>query len=135
VKSIAELVVELESRKRQLVKLQARRDALAREMSKLDREIAAIGGAAPAAVRILAPAPAAKGKIPSRRRSVGGKPLIDYIKEVLAGKDKGMRVREIATAVVKAGYQTVSRDFYGIVASTVRDKTFKRIRRGVYRLA
>ena len=47
-----------------------------------------------------------------------------------------MRAKEIVPAVRKAGYETFSKDFYGIVATALRDKkTFKRVSRGVYTLA
>jgi len=59
------------------------------------------------------------------------KPLVDFVAGVLAGS-KGMRVKEVAAAVKKAGYKTNSKDFYGIVATTLRDKKFAKVSRGVY---
>ena len=47
----------------------------------------------------------------------------------------GMRVKEVVGAVKKAGYKSLSKDFYGIVATTLRNKKFKRIKRGLYKLA
>jgi len=47
-----------------------------------------------------------------------------------------MRVKEVVPAVKKAGYKTRSKDFYGIVATALReDKRFKRLGRGVYAVA
>ena len=46
-----------------------------------------------------------------------------------------MRAKDIAQAVVKAGYRSTSRNFYPIVAAALRDKKlFRRVRRGVYTL-
>ena len=69
------------------------------------------------------------------RRRATGKPLAAYIREVLAGKPKGMRAKEISAAVAKAGYKSFSKDFYGIVATALRDKkNFHKLARGVYAL-
>jgi hypothetical protein len=67
-----------------------------------------------------------------RRRPKNTKPLQDYIMEVLQKNPKGLRVREIADAVLKAGYKTNSDNFYNIVAGALKDKQFKRLSRGVY---
>ena len=69
-----------------------------------------------------------------RGRRATGKPLAEYIRDVLATAPQGMRARDIATAVQQAGYQSFSKDFYGLVAKTLlTDPTFKRVSRGVYR--
>ncbi len=58
------------------------------------------------------------------------------MRDVLAKAGNGMRAINVAKAVLGAGYKTFSKDFYGIVAATLRDrKNFKRLRRGVYALA
>ena len=62
------------------------------------------------------------------------KPLIEYIKDVLAKAKDGMRVKDAMAAVQKAGYKTHSRDFYGLVATALRDGPFLKVSRGVYRL-
>ena len=47
-----------------------------------------------------------------------------------------MMAKDVTAAVLKAGYPTKSKDFYGIVAATLReDPSFTKVRRGVYRLA
>jgi hypothetical protein len=47
-----------------------------------------------------------------------------------------MRVKNVMAAVKKAGYKSLSKDFYGIVAATLRDdKRFVKISRGVYKTA
>ena len=144
-KTIQELQKELDAKQVLLGKLQQRRDKLSARMGIIDRQIAAIVGesdsrrgrraakpakAAKAAKRAKAPKAA---KVTRRRRD--GKPLLEYIKQVLADSS-GMRVRDIAQAVKQAGYKTKAKDFYTIVASTVRDpKQFANLSRGVYKLA
>ena len=139
IKSLSELRKELQVRERALDKFRVRRDQLAARLEKLDRLIAEMeggngrrgraGGARAAVV-------AAEAKPTRRRRRATGTPLTDYIRKVLQGEAQGMRARDIATKVVEAGYPTRSRDFYGIVAAALRDpKSFKRLSRGVYKLA
>ena len=45
-----------------------------------------------------------------------------------------MRVKDIMAAVQEAGYESSSRDFYGLVAAAVRDGGFEKVSRGVYKL-
>lgn len=75
------------------------------------------------------------GRPRKRRARATGKPLIEYVRAVLAKAPQGMRAKDVASAVTKAGYRSFSKDFYGIVATTLRDKRFKRLHRGVYTLA
>jgi len=47
-----------------------------------------------------------------------------------------MRARDLADAVLKAGYVTKDKNFYNTVAKTLgKDKRFKRVGRGLYKLA
>ena len=71
---------------------------------------------------------------PTKRKEAKGKPLIGYVKDVLAKAKDGMRVREIVAAVQEAGYKSAAKDFYGIVATAVRGEGFEKLGRGVYRL-
>lgn len=149
VKSIEALRRELQKKESSLSKLQGRRNRIAAKLESLDRQIAGLlgearrgrgAGKAVAAVAVEAKAPkaakAARGKRGGRRRSRSEKPLLEYIKEVLSESGDGMRVLEITSAVKKAGYKSASKDFYGIVATAVRDaKNFKKLGRGVYKLA
>jgi hypothetical protein len=133
-KTIEELRRELEQKESRLDELKAKRDELDREIAELE------GRPAPARRKSKKKAGRKAGKKARsaggrRGRGKGGKPLLDYIKEVLAGKPEGMRVKEIEEAVTQAGYRSKSKDFYGIIATTVRDpKHFERLDRGVYRL-
>lgn len=74
----------------------------------------------------------AKKAAPKRRRAPGTS-LADNIARVLKQAGKGMRAKEIADAVLKGGYKTVSKDFTAVVAVTLAtNKRFKRVDRGVY---
>jgi chromosome segregation ATPase len=150
--TIKELRRQLAAKEKQLDKAVAERSRLATRLAELDAEIAALGGA-PAPKRKKrrkaakkagrkpgrkpgrpAKKKAAKRKVAKKARR--GKPLAAYIVGVLKGAAGGMRVKNVMAAVVKAGYATQSKDFYGIVAATLRDETkFKKISRGVYTLA
>jgi len=52
----------------------------------------------------------------------------------VAEAEDGMRVKDIMAAVRKAGYKTNSKDFYGVVATAVREGGFQKLSRGVYTL-
>ncbi len=155
-KTIQQLRKELAEKERKLGKLQDKRAKLLKQIADVDDEIAKLGGES-------GPAPAkrtatkSKGKKTAakktRRKSVkksakksgrgggrakgkGGKTLADMIHDVLAKSDEPMRIKEIAAAVQDAGYKSDSKDFYGFVASTLRDETkFTRVSRGKYTVA
>jgi len=134
IRSIEELRQELAARERQLRKLETRRRELAGRLQSLDRQIEAIGGeAVPEGRRPVRRRRAVTGKRGIRRRRTD-KPLVEYIRKVLASKPKGMRVGEIAAAVLEAGYKTGSKRFYRVVAGAIRQGDFRRVGRGVYRL-
>jgi len=130
-KTIAELQRELKAKKRSLALLRQRRAKASARLNAIDKEIAALVGRG-APTRRAGKAPA---KTAQRRRATG-KPLLAYMREVLAKKPKGMRTKDIAAAVVKAGYKSYSKDFYAVVAKTLLQADgFKRLSRGVYGLA
>ncbi len=144
IKSIRQLQKELKLRTRQLSGLQARRAKAAARLAAIDRKILAMGGEpeAPGAVRgrrgRRRGRPKLAGRVgrPRQHRRATGKPLIKYVQDVLAkAPPQGMRAKDVASAVVKSGYRSFSKDFYGIVATTLRSKLFKKLRRGVYILA
>jgi hypothetical protein len=125
-------------------KLEARRQKVLIRLRGIERLIGALGGEAPAgdgrrgrrgrraAVAGRRVGVARRG----RRRRATGRPLPEFIKDVLAKNPEGMRAKDVAQAVTRAGYKSHSKDFYGIVAATLRDtRNFKRVSRGVYRLA
>ena len=123
--SIAKLRKQLAAQESQLVKLKKTRVKAAKQLAALDQKIAAIGGKAAPKKKTASKAKKAR-KMPKNT-----KPLVDFVADVLAGS-KGMRVKEVAAAVKKAGYKTNSKDFYGIVATTLRDPKFPKVSRGVY---
>ena len=154
-KTIEELKRELGAKERLVARLQAKRAKVAAQLKKIDSQIATTSGAAETKPRrrrrkrVAKAKPArrrkaakAKRRAPkkapkrARRRRATGAPLAGYLRKALAGKEQGVRVRDLASAVVKAGYKTYSKDFYGIVATALRDgKEFKKLGRGVYALA
>ncbi len=138
-KTIQQLQQELEAKTQQLDALQSERDKLAAQLDAVDKQIAALTGKAGKRGRkatrkkSAGRKPATKTRRP--RRGKGAKPLVEYVKQVLAKSDDGMRVKDIMEAVKKAGYKSSSKDFYGIVAAAVRDEdNFEKVKRGVYKL-
>lgn len=130
-RTIAELRAELAASEKQLAKLQAQREKLAKQTDRLDRDIAILSGGG----RRARGRAATKARGPRRRKMPRNvKPLIEYVKEGLAKVGAGMRVKDITSAVQTAGYRTFSKDFYGQVAVAVQDKAFRKLGRGVYTL-
>lgn len=134
--SIKDLQRELKTKKRALALLRVRRAKALARLTAIDKEIAPLvgGPSAPAKPRRKKAAPKRKAApAPGKRRRATGKPLLAYMREVLAKVPKGIRAKDITTAVTKAGYKSYSKDFYAVVARTLLDrKTFKRVSRGVY---
>ncbi len=131
--SIQELRRCLIVQEREVARLQQQRAKLITELAKVDQAIVAAGGSLDKkqVAKIRAPKTAAS---PGRKRSTG-KPLIEYLLAVLKGSPKGMRVKEVMNAAAKAGYVSRSKDFYGIVATALREGLqFKKITRGIYAL-
>ena len=154
--TIAELRRRLATQEKRLGKLTKERKRVVRRLKAVDDEIAAMGGPVAASApkrrkkaRKAVKKAAKKGRKKAAKRGrpavakkkiarkrAAGKALIDYLKLVLAKTKTGLRIRDAAKAVVGEGYKTVSKDFYSIVAATLRDtKNFKRVRRGIYKNA
>ena len=132
IKTIQELRKELQLKEAALTRLSAQRKRLATKLAAIDRRIAALEGDSPRLGRKPGPKPGKKSTRKRTRRGAG-KSLNDFIEKVLGGADAGMRTKDIAPAVRKAGYKTKSKDFYGLVAAALRDETrFKRVSRGIY---
>lgn len=132
VKTIAALRRELAAKEADLAKLKAKRSKVAKALAAVEKELAAMEGAAPAPRQAKVGRPAGRRL---RRRQRGGKTLVEYMTEVLAGSD-GMRTRDIKAAVLQAGYKTESKAFYNTVAATLRDhKGFVKVGRGIHKLA
>ena len=156
-KTIAQLRRQLALQERRLARLTTRRGTLARQLRRVDREIASLaGGPAKPGPRRKDRKKVAKKKAKKkarkkiakkavrktvkkatrRARERGGKPLAQYLTEVLSKTKAGMRARDLTAAVLNAGYVTRDKNFKQTVAATLgTDKRFKRVSRGVYKLA
>jgi hypothetical protein len=148
-KTIAELRKELTAKERQLSKLRIHRKTLAARLGAVDRQISTLAGESPQRVRgkkagqragkrgkkaTRKVRTAKKGKAAGKRAT--RKPLVHYIQKVLGKTKKGMRVKDMVQAVIDAGYHTTSKHFYRAVASQLRKrKNFRRVSRGMYKLA
>lgn len=134
IRTIVEIRRELRQKEAQVAKIKARRDKVAAKLARLDRKIALLGGEVAPAGR-WGKAAAAGLKVRRAGRRPRGKALVEYLKKVLAQARNGMRVMDIHKAVAKTGYRSSSKDFYGIVATALREgKDFQRLGRGVYKL-
>lgn len=131
--SIAELEAEIERKMRELPKLHKQRTELQKQLDDLDSRIEALEGRPPQRKTARRKA---TGRRPGRPRGrSSGKALVDYIKDVLADVPEGMRIKDVAEAVKKAGYRSASKDFYSIVATALRESdAIQKIGRGVYKL-
>jgi len=116
-------------KEKQLAKLQSKRAGLTKQLDEIDRQIAALSGDGRRGPRKAPAKPASRRTMPKNV-----KPLIEYVRGALAEAKDGMRVKDIMAAVQKAGYKTNSKDFYGVVATAVRDGGFQKLSRGVYTL-
>ncbi|KPK80794.1 MAG: hypothetical protein AMJ81_11300 [Phycisphaerae bacterium SM23_33] len=149
VRSISELQGELQAKERQLRRLQSRRGRLAKQLDAMDRRIGMLVGGGPRrrrrrkkvrgvrkARRAVRRRKRAVARPKAARKRATGKPLAAYIRESLAKSANGLSVTQITQAVTSAGYRSHSKDFYGIVAKTLlTNKGFRRVKRGVYKLA
>lgn len=133
--TIAKLKREIAARERQVERLLAQRGKVAKQLADVDRQIEALGGEVPAAKKRPGRKPSKGAAKPrTRRLPKNVKSLPEYVRDVLAGAKDGMRVKEVEAAVRKAGYKTFSKDFYGSVATALREGPFQKVSRGVYKL-
>ena len=135
-KTIQDLRKELKAKTKKLAKLRQQRRKAAVTLAAIDKQIASLVGRAtkPGPKKKVAKKKVAKKKAGKAKRATGT-PLLTYVQNALGKAPDGMRVKEVVGAVKKAGYKSLSKDFYGIVATTLRNKKFKRIKRGLYKLA
>ena len=112
VKTIRELRKEIAVKEARLLKLHTRRKKLTANLKALDKEIISLTGS----VAATKPSRSRKAGKRGRRarkavkktarkapKRATGKPLMEYLKQLLAKAKKGMRVKDVASAVVKAG--------------------------------
>ncbi len=124
--NIAELRRELKTKESKLAGLRRERSKLQTRLERLDSRIASLGGEKSSS------AGSEKGN--GRRRATNNKPLLDYAQAALKS-GKNLRIPEVMEGVQELGYSSYSKDFYSIVAATLRGPQFERVSRGVYRLA
>lgn len=123
--TIADLVAELSRRRRRLPKLRRMEAALERKLANVRAEIGAL---TPGKVVKAAKAVART----TRKRARNTIKLADAIAKVLA-KDVPKSVPQIAEAVQKIGYRSVSKTFHTIIYQTLaKDKRVRKAARGRY---
>jgi len=137
--SISQLRRELRAKKKQLATLRASRAKVSRRLAAIDKKIGNLVGKGRVVKRGKAKrrkkVAGRKRKAVGKRKRATGKPLVQYMLDILGKAPKPMRVKLLAQAVTEAGYKSHSKDFYGIVAKTLlQDKRFKRVKRGVYKV-
>ena len=118
--SIAELSSALRAQQNRVAKLEARRAELLSSLEVVERQIRDLTGSKTTA-----------------GRAVDWKSLPLCLADLLTEAPDGkMRAMHMADAVVDAGYVTKDKHFKNTVAKTLaKDKRFKRVGRGVYKLA
>ena len=115
-----------------LASLKAYRDQIAGQLNEIDKEIRTIDAALAAMG-----AASAKPVVVRHRRGGGSRAgsLKDYIARVLRGLAKGKSVRDIAAAVLKAGYKSKDKKLDHSVGKALAGmRNVTRVKRGVYRL-
>ncbi len=129
--STTDLRREIERRAAHASALEVKRIEMARELERLDAEIAALEGSAPLTTN---GAKNRRGRRTSAAttRATNKVPLHAALREVLTGKTMG--VAEAAQAVQDAGYKTHSGNFRTMVNITLlkRKDLFKKKGRGQY---
>ncbi len=122
--SIDTATIQSELRRREglAAQLASMRDRLQAKVVALDARIAEAGGTANGVAAFL--------RRGARRRSRGGRTLVESLAALLKGKT--MRVIEAADAVQKAGYRTASRNFRTQVGIALSKGPFRRVGRGRY---
>jgi len=69
---------------------------------------------------------------PGRPKSDNG--LREVIVNILKDKKDGMSIQDIMTAILATDYESNAKDFYAVVAQTIRKEPFRKVERGVYAL-
>ncbi len=114
--SVSELTAELNRRRRAVESLHRMRDRILAQIDALNAEIAALGGAS---------------GVTASGRARNSQSLADALHTALSGKEAG--VTQAAERVQSAGYVSTAANFTTMVNQVLlRDKRFKKVRRGVY---
>lgn len=124
--SIADLQHELKKRHKKVGSLLRKRNELASELDRLERQIEHAGGARSGH--------GTRARVDGRRRPVNDKTLLEVLREVVGTTP--MTLPQIEAAVREAGYETTAKpaSFKVSVNSTLifNKKFFKRPSRGMY---
>ncbi len=119
--TISQMLAEIKRRQRAVKKLTQKRDRLLAAARALDAEIQRYGGE-------ISGASLAAGGQRARNKLT----LPEAMLKAMA-TDRPMSVAEIAAAVEKVGYVSVSKTFRTIIYQTLgKDKRFKKVARGRY---
>jgi len=136
--STTQLHLELKRRQRDMVRLETKRNKLAKELGQVEKQIDAFGGTVAAAPAAPAKRPVGrpKGSTNKKRGRKPGKKMTLYqaLEKALAGKT--LSVTEATGEAKKVGYKTKAANFRTIVNQTlIKNPTrFKKVSRGMYTL-
>jgi hypothetical protein len=135
--STASLQAELQRRLATVGNLIAKRDALDKQIAELQ----VMAGQAPAVPQAATEVGKKLGRKPGRRPGrkpkavrATGKPLAEYVKEVLAAAAQGMALKDIEAAVLAAGYPSKAKTLYTPIMKVLPRAGAKKLGRGVYGL-
>jgi hypothetical protein len=127
--SIHDLAAEIQQRvSTELPMLKRQREQLDRQISELEALATGVSarGTAQAAI---------ERAVRRKGRRARGKPLREYVREVLAGSGTGMSLKDLEAAVRAAGYPTRAKSLSTPIFAVVsKDAGIQRVSRGVYRL-
>jgi len=136
--STREIQAEIERRQAEAAAIRSQRDAIARQIAELDRQIVDLGGVIRSGSKKRRGRPRGSKNKPkgvaagkgSRRARLGS--LAEVLHRLLQGKT--MSVPEMVKAAKKAGYKSKSKNFPNVVGITLINhrKMFKRVSRGQY---
>lgn len=131
--STSKLFAELERREGQLEELSEHREQLAAELEAVDQEIAALSGSTPATPRRIGVGKRRPGRPRGGKRPHNEMTLPEAMAKGMGSKAMG--VSDIADAVLASGYKTNAANFRVMVNQTLlKDKRFKKVERGIYRV-
>lgn len=127
---------KLKKAKQAITYLEGKRKSLQAELATVDEHLAGLKDGSIDPQTILPKITGGTPALPSTpRHRQTGESLSSKIIAVLQGKTDGLKVTEIAAAVLAAGYQTNSQNFRVIVGITAgKMPEVERIAHGVYRL-
>ncbi|MCS6771148.1 MAG: hypothetical protein NZ740_03890 [Kiritimatiellae bacterium] len=132
--TLAELMAEVQRRRKMLPVLQKKAAQLEKELAVVRAEIEALGGTMPAATSVGRRQKVKAAGSARRSRPKNKVSLADAIVSVLS-KSEAKPVKQIMREVVASGYKTTSRNFETIIYQTLaRDNRIEKAGRGQYKL-